>query len=194
MNARALKPKECANPACDKTFTPWRSTQVACSYPCGLIVAADKERRKKLRAIRLERREWYAKNMTLNAAYVLAQTACNLYVRMRDKFKGCISCEKGAVEDAGHLFPIGGKYRCNPIRIDPRLIHGQCVTCNHHLGGNVHGYLAGLRARYGQPFVDECYAVKAAADRGEVPPFTKDEVLAKAAEFRGWARELKGAA
>lgn len=194
MSARVLKPKDCANPDCRKPFTPWRSTQVACSYPCGVIVSADRERRKKLREIRKERSEWYAKNMTVNAAYVQAQPAVNTYVRLRDRPFGCISCATGKVEDAGHLFAIGAKYRCNPIRIDPRLIHGQCVECNHHLRGNVHGYLAGLTARYGKDYVDLCYDIKRMADHGQLPKLTKDEVLAKAAEFRKLARELKVAA
>lgn len=189
-----MKPGECRNPACGKTFVKWSSTQVACSYQCGLIVAADKAKRKKLKEIRKERRDWYVKNMTLNAAYVIAQTAVNLFVRLRDRASGCISCEKGGVEDAGHLFPIGAKYRCNPIRIDPRVIHGQCVECNHHLGGNVHGYLAGLKARYGQEYVDLCYDIKRMADHGELVKLSKDQVLEKAVEYRKLAREMKAAA
>jgi hypothetical protein len=194
MTTRELKPKECDNPACGKLFMPWRSTQVACSLPCGMIIAADKEKRKKLRAIRLERSEWYAKNMTLNAAYAKAQPAVNEFVRLRDASFGCISCETGRVQDAGHLFPIGQKYRCNPIRINPFLIHGQCRQCNGYEGGNVHGYLAGLKNRYSQKYIDQCYAIKAAADRGEIPPFTKDELVVKAAEYRKLSRELKRAA
>lgn len=153
--------------------------------------AEAKERRERRAELRRQRE----KLMTMNGLYVVAQRAVNAYVRLRDRFKGCISCDSGRVDDAGHLFPIGSKWRCHPIRLNPRLIHGQCRKCNSYVGGgNLHGYLAGLEARYGKAYVATCYAIKEQAERGEIPLFTRDEVRAKAAEFNRLAREQRAAA
>lgn len=190
----SVKPKRCR--VCRREFIPARPLQACCQYSCAITYSrgsGDRQSAATKRVRAAEKREIRERHLTLNGAYVLAQKAVNAFVRLRDQNKGCVSCEKGKVEDAGHLFPIGGKYRCNPIRIDPRLIHGQCVECNHHLGGNVHGYLEGLRNRYGQEYVGVCYDIKRMADSGELPKWTKDEVLAKAAEFRAMTRGLSKA-
>jgi hypothetical protein len=140
------------------------------------------------------KREQLRKLLPISALYRGAQVAVNAYVRLRDRNKGCISCDSGRVDDAGHLFPIGSKWRCHPLRLDTRLIHGQCRKCNSYTGGgNVHGYIAGLIQRYGQEYVDRCYAIKNAAERGEMPLLTREGVTAKATEFNRMVRELRKA-
>ena len=199
----APKSKKCR--VCRREFLPRLTTQACCSMSCAITYAKlGGERRQSAamkRCAEAERREQQAskreqllKLLPMNGLYSLAQKAVNAFVRLRDRFKGCISCESGRVDDAGHLFPIGSKWRCHPLRLDPRLIHGQCRKCNSYTGGgNIHGYLAGLVQRYGQAYVDECYAIKNAAERGEIPLLTRDEVTATAAEFNRKARELRKA-
>jgi len=182
---------------------PRHSTlETCCSPSCGIEYARTAPQKRldadwrKARAVeKRELREAKAKLLTMNALYAVAQRAVNAFVRLRDRFKGCISCDSSRVDDAGHLFPIGSKWRCHPIRLDPKLIHGQCRKCNSYIGGgNVHGYIAGLIQRYGQDYVDECYAIKNTAERGEILLLTRDEVAAKAAEFSRLAREQRKAA
>lgn len=195
--------KRCRYSKCKQRFEPKRSSlETCCSPSCAIGYAREssverllKDREKARKAERRESREERARSMPMTAVYKVAQAAVNAYVRLRDRFKGCISCDSGRVDDAGHLFPIGSKWRCHPLRLDARLIHGQCRKCNSFTGGgNVHGYLVGLKARYGQAYVDECYAIKAAAERGEVALLTRDEVRAKAAEYNRLAREARAAA
>jgi hypothetical protein len=187
---------------CKKPFEPKFSTlEACCSPPCAIAyakaasptrLAADV--RKARAAEKREHRAAKVKAMTVNALYAVAQRAVNAFVRFRDRFKGCISCPSSRVDDAGHMFPIGSKWRCHPIRLDPRLINGQCRKCNSYVGGgNLHGYLEGLERRYGKAFVDECYAIKAAAERGEIPLLTRDEIIAKGAEFNRATREARAA-
>lgn len=184
---------------CKKPFDPFNTLQVCCSAACSIAYArltpAEKQAKQRKRLAAAEKREAREKLMSMNQLYALAQKAVNAYVRMRDAHKGCISCESGRVDDAGHLFPIGSKWRCHPLRLDIRLIHGQCRKCNSYTGGgNVHGYLAGLTDRYGRGYVDECYAIKNAAERGEIAPLTREEVKERAVEFNRLVREQRRAA
>jgi hypothetical protein len=151
----------------------------------------NREQRAARLKLRRELREGRERLKTLGAMCVDTQKSVNLYVRIRDFGKGCISCDTGAVEDAGHFYPIGSKYRVNRLRFDTRAIHGQCRKCNSYTGGgNVHGYRAGLIRRYGEAFLLELDDLKRSADQGLLEPLTKDEVRSIAAEHRKLAREL----
>lgn len=198
----SVKPKKCR--VCRRPFIPARPLQSCCQYSCAITysrgsgarqsAATKRVRVAEKREQRRETREAKAKAMTMEHLYKIAQAAVNAYVRLRDRFKGCISCDSGRVDDAGHLFPIGSKWRCHPLRLDIRLIHGQCRKCNSYTGGgNVHGYLAGLKARYGEEYVQLCYDIKTMAEHGEIPLLTRDEVREKAREFNRLAREQRKA-
>lgn len=76
------------------------------------------------------------------------QTVFNKYIRLRDKDKPCISCGKElkGKYDAGHYFSVGSS---PSIRFNEDNVHGQCVYCNQHLHGNIHGYTEKLPDRIG---------------------------------------------
>jgi hypothetical protein len=196
-----VKPKTCKADSCRKRFTPERPFQNACSVPCSIEVArakaaAKRERdvKDRRRAIRAEIREGMEKLKTLKDLCVDAQEPVNAYVRARDAGLKCISCSTGNVEQAGHFFPIGSKYRCSRLRFWTKAIHGQCVQCNHSAGGNVHGYIAGIVARYGADYLEELYEYKRRVDSGNVAPLSRDEVKQIAADHRRMTRELRRAA
>ncbi len=184
MNA---KPRKCANKACRKKFTPSANWLTCCGTDCMLAVI----RERKAKQVRREQRKERERLKSLGTVCAESQASVNLYVRVRDFGKGCISCETGKVEDAGHYFPIGSKYRVNRLRFDTRAIHGQCRACNSYKGGgNIHGYTAGLIRRYGEEFLLELDALKRDADQGLLAPLTKDEARQIAADHRKMAREL----
>ena len=70
-----------------------------------------------------------------------AQTACNAYIRERDKNEPCISCgtTKPDIQYcAGHYKTRGGHHE---IRFHPFNINLQCNKhCNLHLSGNITQY------------------------------------------------------
>lgn len=182
MNAVRKPPrdKKCRYSACGKPFTPKRSLQVVCeTYQCALGYERQCAEKRARRARAVDKRVTRVRLdelKTLAKLCVEAQRPVNLFVRARDYGLGCISCETGRVEQAGHFFPIGSKWRCHRLRFDTRLIHGQCVQCNHSEGGNVHGYIEGIKRRFGPEKLEEMYAIKAAAERGELVPLTREEV------------------
>jgi len=77
-----------------------------------------------------------------------AQKWVNKFVRIRDKDKGCVSCDAplNGKFDAGHFFSAGGY---GSVRFDVRNIHGQCVYCNQWEHGSLYKYHIRLLARIG---------------------------------------------
>ena len=77
-----------------------------------------------------------------------AQKWVNKFVRLRDKDKGCVSCDAplNGKFDAGHFFSAGG---FGSVRFDVRNIHGQCVYCNQWEHGNLYKYHIRLLSRIG---------------------------------------------
>lgn len=74
----------------------------------------------------------------------------NTYIRVRDKDKPCISCDKPAGTyrlTSGHFYPQG-TYR--NIALDERNAHGQCwFNCNKNKSGNLHEYRPRLIKKIG---------------------------------------------
>ena len=73
----------------------------------------------------------------------ILQILVNKYIRIRDKGKPCISCQKEikGKTDAGHYFSVGGY---PSVRFDERNIHAQCINCNQFNGGNLIPYRENL--------------------------------------------------
>lgn len=192
-SARTLPKKRCR--ICRREFEPRLSTQVCCSPNCAIAYARSQPKavaKTAAKLVRQEKRERKEGSESLETVCAKAQKDVNAYVRARDRHKGCISCESGRVDDAGHFFPIGSKYRVNRLRFDTRAIHGQCRKCNSYVGGgNLHGYIAGLIRRYGQSYVDSLYEIKAEADQSVLDRLTKDEVKSIAKSHRVKRRELE---
>lgn len=72
----------------------------------------------------------------------------HLYIRNRDKHKGCISCEKllYGKYDAGHFWNANNH---SNVRFSEDNVHAQCVVCNRHQHGNLLNYQIGLKKRIG---------------------------------------------
>ena len=86
---------------------------------------------------------------TVNDYVKEAQKWVNKYVRLRDREKGCVSCQSPLTGkyDAGHFFSAGGH---GSVRFDERNIHAQCVYCNQWEHGNLYEYQKELIKRIGK--------------------------------------------
>lgn len=74
--------------------------------------------------------------------------AFNAMIRERDASDLCISCKKGAVEQAGHLIHAGLSTRLS-TRWHPQNVNGQCISCNHFKSGNLVEYTLNVDLKYG---------------------------------------------
>jgi hypothetical protein len=80
-----------------------------------------------------------------------AQKLCNKYIRLRDKDRPCISCEKKPIEHAGHYIAQGSS---GALRYFVDNIHGQCSQCNVWGHGNLLEYRIGLVKKIGRERVE----------------------------------------
>lgn len=145
-NTKEPKLKKCRNPACRTEFSPFQTTQKACSPTCALkLVEISKEK-----AARKELKEGRKKLKTKSEWLREAQRAFNRYIRVRDKDEPCISC--GTIDPniqycAGHYLTRGGYPE---LRFDENNVHKQCNQyCNLQLSGNISKYRINLVEKIG---------------------------------------------
>lgn len=151
---KKVKPKKCK--ACGELFTPFQTTQQACSVTCAMDIAkekADKEYRKetRIRKEKLKTRSQWMKE---------CQVAFNAYIRKRDEKEPCICCGRtgndrdlmtGSRWDAGHYRSVGS---CPELRFHPMNCHKQLVYCNRDRSGNVVDYRIRLREKIGDKMLE----------------------------------------
>lgn len=139
-----LRAKTCKG--CGEKFQPVRPLQSACKPVCALKVAQRTRERKE----RKELREAKQKAKTRGDWQREAQQAVNRYVRLRDHDQGCISCDRpatwGGQWHASHFRSVGA---ASAVRFNLWNIHKACSVCNHHLSGNISGYLPRLIEKIG---------------------------------------------
>ena len=76
-----------------------------------------------------------------------AQTVFNKFIRERDKDNGCISCNTGRVQNAGHYLSQG---HFSALRFNEDNTNGQCIRCNMYLHGNLIHYRTNLIEKIGE--------------------------------------------
>jgi hypothetical protein len=195
--AKQPRPKKCRVAECRVSFVPMVSFQTWCSPDCAVVIARDRQEKKRKALAQIERREIKVRKEKLKSRadhLREAQAAVNEYVRLRDAHLPCISCDSlpsdhdlmtGSRWDAGHYRSVGA---CPELRFEPLNIHRQCVKCNRNLSGNAVEYRIRLVLRIG--------AEKVAWIEGPHPArkYTVDEIKAIKAEYRAKTKELKRAA
>lgn len=171
----SIKLPKCAAPGCRARFVKLRPTQEVCGEACAQALVesrnakaarlADKQRKA---AEKLERASDKERRQQLGGRpYWLkrAEKAVNRYVRARDRFKGCISCDKPAGWDgqwhASHFRSVAA---ASSVRYHLWNIQKACWICNKHHSGNIGEYGPRLVALIGQERVDWLKAQNGRAD------------------------------
>jgi len=175
---------------CKTPFTPTRPLQSWCSVDCAVVLGQKALVQKKAKAKADDRKQTREKLAAMDKKSVLtqrAQRAVNLFIKLRDWGKPCISCGKPHNPtpnywDAGHFRSVGSAVH---MRFIEENIHGQCKHCNRWLDGNVLNYEQGLIKLIGQEAVD---ALK--ADQ-TLRKYSRDDLIAIAAHYNEKARQLK---
>ncbi len=137
--------KRCKN--CKKSFEQTYSTlQVCCSTKCAIEFSKEKkkEQAKSLNDAKIER----TIKDTLEALKNSVMLVCHKFIRLRDKFKPCISCGANWNDkfQAGHFFKAE---LYSNLKYNEFNISGQCRKCNLRKDGNFDGYKKGFIERYG---------------------------------------------
>lgn len=79
------------------------------------------------------------------------QKEFNKFICQRDEDKGCVSCQWGEVEQAGHFYSAG---QFPALRFNEDNVHGQCIHDNYYKHGNLLEYKKTLLKRIGQQRFD----------------------------------------
>ena len=148
---KTIKAKKCR--ICKSEYKPFSSLQKVCSVKCSIkLVNRDNHAKAKreAREFRKETRRMKEKLKSRAKWLEEAQTACNAYIRERDKGKGCISCgtTKPDIQYcAGHFKTRGGHPE---LRFHPMNVHKQCNHhCNMQKSGNIEKYRPELIKKIG---------------------------------------------
>lgn len=173
--------RTCRNRSCRKKFTPAHSGAWTCSFSCAVAVRDEKIERDTKRAMRLieQRRKEQARGekrkraadrervKTRSELRAEAITAFNAWIRYRDRFLPCITCQRpphvveqdpplrGGVWDAGHFQSTGA---APEKRFLEDNVHRQCKACNKPGGHSRDQYERNLRERIGDARVDAVLA------------------------------------
>ena len=130
-----------------------------CSPECGAALALELLEKKKEKQENNKRKEIRIRKDKLNETLPnwkkKVQREFNLFIRLRDYKKPCISCGVTSVKsyhmasgwDAGHYRSVGS---CPELRFNPWNCHKQCVRCNQWKSGNAIDYRIRLIQRIGQ--------------------------------------------
>jgi len=149
---------------CGEKFTPRVSSlQICCSVECSIEYAKEQRHKAVKKQYKKQQKEAKEKLKTRSDYLKEAQADCNTYIRERDKFEGCISCDKPAAWQgqwhASHYRPQGN---CSALRFHPLNIHKACSQCNNHKSGNLIEYRIRLIRKIGQDAVEWLEAQNAA--------------------------------
>jgi hypothetical protein len=167
---------------CKEKFTPQNNTQIVCSPFCSL------EYLKKQRSKEWKEQKKVIKQSLETKSDVLkaAQIVFNTYIRLRDKDKNCVSCDKKLVGNdvnASHFFSVGAYPN---LRFNEDNVHNSCISCNQHKHGNQKEYDLRLPNRIGI----EKYN-KLLEDRNKPLKMSLDEVKELIYIYKQKIKELK---
>lgn len=162
---RELKKKKCR--FCEKEFTPFRSTQKACSILCARNLVRKANVDKKIKGLKEK-----LKNLTDYEKE--AREVFQRWVRMRDKDLPCISCgnHKATRYDGGHWWKAE---IYSGLIFHEDNCHKQCSRpCNKDLNGDQSNYRIGLVKRIG---LERVVWLEENKDRLRTYKYTKQELI-----------------
>lgn len=116
----------------------------------------------------------------------MTQIIFNKFIRLRDKYKPCISCNAKAGSytiTAGHYFPSTNK----SVTFNEDNLHGQCwYNCNSSKSGNLAEYRLGLIQRIGVERLE-----KLELESRKTKKWTKEELKEIMAIYKKKCKDLE---
>ena len=187
MKQRRKRCKECK-----ELFTPKYSTvQMVCSPSCAY--AYSKRRDAKIKeqnnALLKKEEKHHKERKRLPEALKQTQIVFNEYIRLRDRFKPCISSgnQWKSDFDAGHLFSVK---QYSELRFDEDNVHGQSIQDNRFNEGNFEDYLINVRYRIGDDRLNALLK-RAEISKQRVYKWTLEELSIIRNNYKQKIKELK---
>lgn len=176
-----VKQKSCK--MCKTKFTPTQPLQMVCGHRCALdysrgrIESSKKKERKEAKE-KLKTKSEYLKDL---------QIVVNEIVKYIDWGVPCISSGRPTHQsrNSGHMF---GVQAYPALRFNLFNIHNQSIVDNQHKGGRPIEYMDGLRAMYGQDYLDYVMSLRETYKRLSL---SIPELKEKIKEAKQIVKELK---
>ena len=130
---------------CKDKFTPQNNTQIVCNPAC----AVEYMKKQRSKEWQKEKKVIKEKLLTKSDYLNIAQKVFNTYIRLRDKGKNCISCDRVLKDNdvnASHFFSVGAYPN---LRFNEDNVHNSCINCNQYKHGNQKEYDLRLPNRIG---------------------------------------------
>jgi hypothetical protein len=126
------------------------------SMSCAIEYANNKSKARQEKVEKAKHREDKERIKTRSQYIKEAQTWFNKFIRLRDKERTCICCDRPNTNDiqwhAGHFLTTGARPE---HRFNENNCHKQASYCNNHLSGNVAEYRKRLITKVGLKAVEE---------------------------------------
>ncbi len=173
---------------CSKVFQKVNPLQYVCSPICSIEYAKKQTKKKqeqKIKDINKDCRERKEKLKTKSDYEKELQKIVNTFIRLRDKDKPCVSCDKPLINkfDAGHFYPAGSYKN---LRFNEDNIHGQCVHCNRDKHANLLEYRPRLIKRIGIERVEELDRLRNIPAKYTIP-----ELIGMKVKYKELIRKMK---
>jgi len=167
---------------CKEKFEPIRFNQKYCLQTECVKVWVELE---KVKQWQIKKKILKSEMKTTQDLIKDAQIVFNKFIRLRDKDKPCVSCDKplGAKFDAGHYFSSGGH---KAITFNEDNVHGQCVACNQHKHGNLIAYQIGIQKRIGAERLLDLHE-----DAHKIKKWSRDELEEIILTYKSKVNEIK---
>jgi len=133
-----------------------------------------------------EKKEIKEKLFTKSDYLKIAQKVFNTYIRLRDKGKPCISCDKILKENdinASHYYSVGSSPN---LRFNEFNVHNSCIKCNKELHGNIAEYAIRLPLRVGKENFEQLIQ-----DRNKPALYSIDDIKEIIKIYRKKIKELE---
>ena len=177
------KQKNCIE--CGKLFNQYNSLVKVCSTECAIKVAKVKVKKEVSKQWQKEKKEIKEKLMTKSDYLNIAQKVFNTYIRLRDKDKPCVSCDKPLKPNdinASHYYSVGSSPN---LRFNEFNVHNSCIRCNKELHGNIAEYSIRLPLRIGKENFEQLIQ-----DRNKPSLYSINDVKEIISKYRQKIKEL----
>jgi hypothetical protein len=141
--------------------------------------------RQKAKQWQKEKKEIKEKLMTKSDYLNIAQKVFNTYIRLRDKDKPCVSCDKPLKPNdinASHYYSVGSSPN---LRFNENNVHNSCIRCNKELHGNIAEYSIRLPLRIGKENFEQLIQ-----DRNKASLYSINDVKEIISKYRQKIKEL----
>ena len=138
---------------CLKDYIKQRTQQTVCSIPCSMIASRARALAKKKKQLRKDDSERLEAIATITELSAKAQTAFNIYIRLRDEHKLCVSCGQSPYHGQRHASHFRPRSTASQLKFNCFNTNASCAQCNKYKSGNLIPYRIELLNRIGEEHV-----------------------------------------